>query len=536
MPPDAPLRLAIAAAPDAARAAERLAARLAAAGAGRIEARAAAVRGPADLAALGAWAGQGGLDGVLWVEGCAPLLAAPPGRDGARPRILLRLAGAEAHDPARIQPIDWTAVERLVVPGADQRRALAEVRPGIEELVPITILPPGLEPAPAVAAARVPFRLGWWGPIAAARNPLIALAVLHHLRRAEPRWHLRIAGGTGERAAVEAFLHQAGRLGLGDAIGFDGAIPPGEAAAWHARNLALLSTGLQEGIQVVALQAALAGCDLAVLDHPGAAEFLPRVTLFALPEEAAALIAAAAPDRWQGDLLARFPAEAEASAILALVAAPPRHAAAAPPEWSATYWDRRYLAGGDSGAGSFGRLARFKARVVNGIVAQYGIASVLEFGCGDGNQLALADYPAYVGVDVSAAAVAACRRRFAEDATKRFLLSGAADPGEADLVLSLDVIYHLIEDRVFEAHMRALFAHARRMVAIYASDTDAPGPAPHVRHRRFSTWIARHAPAWERVVHIPNPYPYDPARPTETSFADFHLYARRDAAEAAMAA
>ena len=44
-----------------------------------------------------------------------------------------------------------------------------------------------------------------------------------------------------------------------------------------------------------------------------------------------------------------------------------------------------------------GELAKFKARVMNDFVRENGIRSVIELGCGDGMQLALADYPRYLG-------------------------------------------------------------------------------------------------------------------------------------------
>ena len=68
---------------------------------------------------------------------------------------------------------------------------------------------------------------------------------------------------------------------------------------------------------------------------------------------------------------------------------------------SAQYWDDRYRLAGNSGAGSYGRLADFKANVLNEFVAREKIASVVEFGCGDGNQLSLSRYPRYTGFDVS---------------------------------------------------------------------------------------------------------------------------------------
>jgi cyclopropane fatty-acyl-phospholipid synthase-like methyltransferase len=79
---------------------------------------------------------------------------------------------------------------------------------------------------------------------------------------------------------------------------------------------------------------------------------------------------------------------------------------------SKRYWDNRYSQGDNSGAGSYGRLAEFKAEILNKFVAENNIRSVIEFGCGDGNQLMLANYPYYIGVDVSPKAIEICRKLF----------------------------------------------------------------------------------------------------------------------------
>jgi|SRR5208282_2162844 len=89
---------------------------------------------------------------------------------------------------------------------------------------------------------------------------------------------------------------------------------------------------------------------------------------------------------------------------------------------SAAYWDGRYRAGGTSGDGSYGRLAAFKAEIINEFVRRHNIGSVIEFGCGDGSQLSLMHYPKYVGLDVSAEAVRMCASRFAKDESKSFFL------------------------------------------------------------------------------------------------------------------
>jgi hypothetical protein len=62
---------------------------------------------------------------------------------------------------------------------------------------------------------------------------------------------------------------------------------------------------------------------------------------------------------------------------------------------SAQYWEDRYVNGMTSGSGSYGRLAEFKAEFLNEFVADHKISSIVEFGCGDGAQLALAAYPKY---------------------------------------------------------------------------------------------------------------------------------------------
>jgi len=157
---------------------------------------------------------------------------------------------------------------------------------------------------------------------------------------------------------------------------------------------------------------------------------------------------------------------------------------------SNNYWERRYSRGGNSGTGSHGRLAAAKADVLNRLVEEEGITSVLELGCGDGNQLDLAKYPSYVGVDV---------------------------------------IYHLVEDDIFESYMDDLLSHSSRRLVLYTSDSDAfsprGDPPPHIRHRPVSKWMASH-PDWHLTRRIANPFPFQEFDQDNTSFADFYIFER----------
>lgn len=199
---------------------------------------------------------------------------------------------------------------------------------------------------------------------------------------------------------------------------------------------------------------------------------------------------------------------------------------------SSTYWQERYRQGSNSGPGSYGRLALFKAEIINRFVRDNNIADIIEFGSGDGAQLTLADYPRYVGVDVSPSAVALCRRMFAGDPGKTFLEagSGESDAARAELAMSLDVIYHLVEDEVYETYMRRLERSATRFVCVYSSNIELPGHVPHIRHRCFTDWFARNAPQWALSDYVRNRYSYDVANPAETSWADFYFFERRPAA------
>jgi hypothetical protein len=197
---------------------------------------------------------------------------------------------------------------------------------------------------------------------------------------------------------------------------------------------------------------------------------------------------------------------------------------------SKSYWEQRYRRGGNSGAGSYGRLSKFKAEIINEWIAKNGITSVIEFGCGDGHQLGLANYPSYLGFDVSETAVKQCAARFQRDSTKRFELVEKYFGEKADLVLSLDVIYHLTEDSAFDLYMSRLFQAAERAVIIYASNSEELNRgdlARHVRHRRFTDWIGQHAAEWALGERIPNRYPQKLDDPENTSFADFYIFLRR---------
>jgi SAM-dependent methyltransferase len=158
------------------------------------------------------------------------------------------------------------------------------------------------------------------------------------------------------------------------------------------------------------------------------------------------------------------------------------------------YWENRYKAGGNSGLGSYGEYAKHKAEVINKYIAKYNIKTISDFGCGDGNQISLfTGYESYMGYDISPYALNMCKTKFLKNEKMKFC-SAIADLPEADLCISLDVIYHIIDEGEYKEYLIQLFDKSKKHVLIFSSDhsdnshllglTTCP-----IFHRKITDWI-----------------------------------------------
>lgn len=192
---------------------------------------------------------------------------------------------------------------------------------------------------------------------------------------------------------------------------------------------------------------------------------------------------------------------------------------------SPTYWENRYKNSGNSGAGSYGRLAEFKADVINSFITENQIKTVIEFGCGDGNQLSLLKIPFYIGYDVSISVIAKLQEKFNADMNKLFYhISNYYKKEKPDLTLSLDVIYHLIEDDVYNDYMEKLFDTSNKYVIIYSCNRNDLVNDSHIKYRVFLSWVLNNRPEFKLIKIIENKYPYDKADPNNTSWSDFYIF------------
>lgn len=196
---------------------------------------------------------------------------------------------------------------------------------------------------------------------------------------------------------------------------------------------------------------------------------------------------------------------------------------------SDSYWKERYKKGGNSGAGSYNNLAEWKGEILNEFVKSNNIRSIIELGCGDGNQLKYFNFPKYIGVDISPDAIKLCKSQFGDDETKSFILDNEIVNQKAELAISLDVLYHLIEEDIYDMYLTKIFNLAEKYVILYAFNSDSnDNYGPHVKPRKFTDWIEQNRPDYKLINHIANKFPFEKGKEDTTSFADFYFFQKVD--------
>lgn len=196
---------------------------------------------------------------------------------------------------------------------------------------------------------------------------------------------------------------------------------------------------------------------------------------------------------------------------------------------SADYWNNRYKKGENSGSGSYNQLAQFKADVINEYIRLNGIKSMIDYGMGDGNQLKLFNISGmkYVGIDVSQFIVDKCKEEFPEQSF--YHVSKVPAGIVADMVISCDVLYHIVEMDKYHEYIDNLFKMSSKHVVIYARDENI-NHQQHVVFRKFTTYIVKKFPEWRLVKIIRNKYPQPKIgiNNDKTSPSDFFIYKKDD--------
>lgn len=182
------------------------------------------------------------------------------------------------------------------------------------------------------------------------------------------------------------------------------------------------------------------------------------------------------------------------------------------------YWEDRYKSGSNSGSGSYGKHAEWKGQFMQSFIDSRHIQSIIDVGCGDGNQLGYFKCPTYFGLETSPTALEQCTQKYKNDKSKVFVnlsqyLAKVGSAFRANCVISLDVLLCLVDPAKFDEHLKVLFNLASNYVVIYAADVDRVS-APHIIYRKFTDIVREKYPNWVLMEKVSNPLINDP----ETSF------------------
>jgi cyclopropane fatty-acyl-phospholipid synthase-like methyltransferase len=194
------------------------------------------------------------------------------------------------------------------------------------------------------------------------------------------------------------------------------------------------------------------------------------------------------------------------------------------------YWKTRYELGGNSGEGSYGKLAKYKAQFINEFVETHDINSVIEFGCGDGNQASLYKFGNFTGIDIVPACIEICKRRFSN---RKFVFMtsdvyrNSQDKNKFDLSMSLDVVYHLVEDEAYFKYIDDVFSASSKYCLIYSSNFALyDNKVAHVKHRIFTEDVSARFPNWKLISNEKNPFEKSHDSIEYGSFASFYVFER----------
>lgn len=165
------------------------------------------------------------------------------------------------------------------------------------------------------------------------------------------------------------------------------------------------------------------------------------------------------------------------------------------------YWDKRYKYGGNSGGGSYGQSALNKASYLNRIMKKYELTAIIELGSGDGNNALLYDAGKYFGFDISPHSIALARDNCKDKVGYKFFQIDdgfsetitaikSENKDEKFIIISFDVIFHLIEQDTYESYLNSLDLCADNFILVLATDFDGATTVDHVVNRHYSKYLS----------------------------------------------
>lgn len=155
----------------------------------------------------------------------------------------------------------------------------------------------------------------------------------------------------------------------------------------------------------------------------------------------------------------------------------------------ASYWNLRYAEGHGSGGTSRGPRMLQKVQWLSQLE---GVGSISEIGCGDfhfGSRL-IQEFPSatYAGFDISDIVIQENRRNYQQPRIRFYGSSESSQVPGADLLLCIDVLFHVARDEDAEEMLQFLSAGWSKYLALTAYEYDGLRSG-HIHIRKFDPQI-----------------------------------------------
>lgn len=245
---------------------------------------------------------------AIWFEFCWPPFPQwiATADFGGR-RVIVRVHRIEAVETDHVANTSWAKVDDVIVVSPDMHTRVLAVAPEIAFTSRLHLVPNGIDTERfRPSDSWNPHRIGWCGLMTLRKNPTLALQILARLRAIDERYEMHMCGMGGEKLAEESFQYLSHQMGLDCAIHRDGCIEQANMPAWHAANGVLLHTSLHEGLSYAILEAAASGCGLAILDCPGALDYIPKKAIFQTIDGAVQIILKAQKNEIRNHILSSY--------------------------------------------------------------------------------------------------------------------------------------------------------------------------------------------------------------------------------------
>jgi len=174
------------------------------------------------------------------------------------------------------------------------------------------------------------------------------------------------------------------------------------------------------------------------------------------------------------------------------------------------YWADRYLHTNFQNSSGNGRLKfrlSYKAKMLNKIFKTYEITKVADFGCGDGLLASKLKITKYYGIEINSEIVDNLKNKFLGKNEFEFSTKFESQwRNKIDASISVDVIFHLIEEDVYQKYMNELFFADAKYVVIraYNHKSQGTGRNSHILHREFLNTIKKYFPNYN-LVNVSSP-------------------------------